>query len=252
MNDKDPFLPETKYWQDPKEPYSHYYRWVWEYFAYLSLLCEIKRESRILELGCSHGRTSRALLQYLWNPGYYRGLDVDKEQVDEASRRITSIVPDFKYIHADIYNRHYNPSGVKSASEFEFPFENETFDCVYAASVFTHLLPGELENYLGQTGRVLAPGGKILFSFFVLDRYQGKGTCISPNYEFDHLYNNMDGVKVKDPDYPDNAIAYSEHRIREYAEKANLEVTRIINGLWSNNPGHALNEQDLVLMQLKT
>ena len=249
MNEKDVFLPDKKFWQDPNEPYSHYYRWVWEYLAYLSLLCRLKRESNVLELGCSHGRTSQALLEYLWYPAFYRGLDVDKSQIEQATKLISSVAANFQYIHADVYNRHYNPKGRYSASEYVFPFEDNTFDCVYAASVFTHLLPNEVENYFRQTSRVLVPRGKALFSFFIFDRYQGPGTSQSPLYEFEHPLENIDGVKAQHQDYPDNVIAYSEDRIKKYAEANGLTVSRIVNGLWSRNPGHALHEQDLVLLE---
>jgi SAM-dependent methyltransferase len=247
-DEEDRLTPERQLWQDPDETISHYYRWIWEYLAYLTLMCDVRRDSKILEIGCSHGRTSRGLLQYLRSPGCYFGFDVDKAQIQEATIRITSISQVFKYLHSNIYNRHYNPDGKMSARDFVFPFDDSTFDCVYAASVFTHLLPEELENYFRQTERVLKKTGKVLFSFFVLDYYQGPGTTISTNYEFDHCYNDDQQVGVKYPEFPDNTIAYGEKRIREYADIAGLKVLKISKGLWSNSPGIAVNEQDLVVL----
>ncbi|MCP4204624.1 MAG: class I SAM-dependent methyltransferase [bacterium] len=249
--EEDRLTPERSLWQDPNEPISHYYRWIWEYLAYLPLLCDVERHSSILEIGCSHGRTSRGLLQYLRSPGRYFGFDVDREQIDEAVRRITAIAPNFRYSHVDIYNRHYNPGGSIPASEFAFPHDGSTFDCVYAASVFTHLLPDEVTNYLRQTARVLKPGGKALFSFFVLDFYQGPGSTIAADYQFDHLFEGNEGVAVKDREYPDTVIAYSRETIAGYAAAAGLELARIVPGLWSNGSGLAVNEQDLVLLQAR-
>ncbi len=240
--------PERALWQDPNEPVSHYYRWIWEYLAYLPLLCGVERDSVILEIGCSHGRTSRGLLQCLRSPGKYFGFDIDRVQIEDATRRITSIAPNFRYSYVDIYNRHYNPGGETLASEFVFPHDDATFDCVYAASVFTHLLPVELDNYFRQTARVLKPGGKALFSFFVLDFYQGTGSTISPDYQFDHFLDGDVGVAVKYPEYPDTVISYGRQKIEHSADRAGLEVERIVPGLWSNCPGLAVNEQDLVLL----
>ena len=249
LNDEeDRLTPERNLWQDPNEPISHYYRWIWEYLAYLPLLCDVRRDSKILEIGCHHGRTSRGLLHYLRSPGFYRGFDIDKAQIQEADKRITSMAPNFQYNYADIYNRHYNPAGTTSAKDFIFPYDESTFDCVYAASVFTHLLPEEAANYFRQTRRVLKETGRALFSFFVVDYYQGPGTTISPNYEFEHSYQADQQIRVKYQDFPDSVIAYSEQRIKDYADLAELKVLRIIRGLWSNSPGIAVNEQDLVVL----
>ena len=246
--EEDNLTPVRSLWQNPDDPISHYYRWIWEYLAYLPLLCEARRDAKILEIGCHHGRTSRGLLQYLRWPGEYFGFDIDKQQIEEATKRISSLAPSFHYLYADIYHRQYNPHGKTNAKDFVFPFDDVTFDCVYAASVFTHLLPEEVLNYFKQTRHVLKPTGKILFSFFVLDYYRGSGTSISANYEFDHYYKENKSIGVKYPEYPDVVIAYSEQCIREYAELAGLVVHRIVPGLWSNNPGIAVNEQDLVLL----
>lgn len=249
LNDEEESLtPERDLWQNPNDSISHYYRWIWEYLAYLTLLCDLSRDSKVLEIGCSHGRTSRGLLQYLRSPGFYVGFDIDKTQISEATKRITSISPSFEYLYADIYHRQFNPTGKINAKDFVFPFDDSTFDCVYAASVFTHLLPEELSNYFKQTKRVLKQTGKVLFSFFVLDYYQGPGTTISTNYEFDNPYHGDKQTGVKHKDYPDAVIAYSEERIKEYATLAGLKVLRIVKGLWSNNQGIAVNEQDLIVL----
>jgi len=246
--EEDDLTPERGLWQDPQETISHYYRWIWEYLAYLPLLGDVKRESKILEIGCSHGRTSRGLLHYLRSPGGYCGFDVDPAQVAEATKRITSRSAGFRYIHADVFHRQYNPSGTIAAKDYVFPFEDAFFDCVFAASVFTHLLPEETERYFRETRRVLKAGGKALFSFFIRDFYQGPGTTISPRYEFDRDYKDDPDVGVKFPEYPDAVIAYRESRIREYAQSAGFVVRRIVPGLWSNSPGLAVNEQDLVVL----
>jgi len=45
--------------------------------------------------------------------------------------------------------------GTVAASEFVFPFADASFDFVSLASVFTHMLPVDLEHYAGQIARVL-------------------------------------------------------------------------------------------------
>lgn len=244
--EEDALVPSREYWQNSRDPISHYYRWIWEYLAYLPLLCDLRRESAVLELACGHGRAAHGLLHYLRSPGLYRGFDVDRRQVELARELIQSIAPNFQFEWADIYSRETNPSGVELAESFVFPYEDESFDVVFAASLFTHLLPAATERYFRESRRVLRPGGRILFSFFLLDHYRGKGTPISPLYEVEHSL--APGVAVRDPEFPDMLVAYSIDKVTSCAESAGLEIQRVLPGLWSESPGLAVNEQDLVVL----
>jgi len=107
--DESQLTPRRNLRQDPKEPVSHFYRWIWKYLAFLTLLCELRREGLVLEIGCQHGRISRGLLHCLCHPGGYHGFDVVKSQVEEATRRITALNGAFIYSHADVNDRYYHP-----------------------------------------------------------------------------------------------------------------------------------------------
>jgi SAM-dependent methyltransferase len=246
--EEDALVPPRQLWIGPGDPISHYYRWVWEYLAYLTLLCDLRRDSVVLELGCGHGRTGRGLLDYLRAPGRYYGLDVDRVRIADAQSRIQSRHPSFQFIWADAYNAQYNPTGRTPAASYVFPFDDATFDVIYAASLFTHLLPDEARNYLHESRRVLMPGGKCLLSMFVLDHYRGQGTTISPLYEFNHALPGHPGVAVRDIVHPDALIGYSLANITSLTENAGLRLLRMLPGLWSESLGVAVNEQDLILL----
>ena len=246
--EEDAVIPPRHLWLGPRDSISHYYRWVWEYLAYLTLLCDLRRESSVLELGCGHGRTAHGLTGYLRAPGRYAGLDVHRVRIEEAQARIQSRQPTFQFIWADVHNAHYNPKGNTPAGSYRFPFPDEAFDVIYAASLFTHLLPDETRNYFHESRRVLKPGGKCLFSLFLLDHYRGQGTTISPLYEFNHPLLEHPGVVVRDLAHPDALIGYSLEKITAVAEDADLRLLRVIPGLWSESPGLAVNEQDLLLV----
>ena len=66
--DWEALTPPRELWVGPKDPLMHYFRWVWEYRAYLTLLCDMQADDSVLELGCSHGRTALGLLDYLRAP----------------------------------------------------------------------------------------------------------------------------------------------------------------------------------------
>jgi SAM-dependent methyltransferase len=244
--EEDLLIPPRGLWIGPRDPIQHYYRWIWEYLAYLTLLCDLHREAAVLELGCGHGRTARGLLEYLRSPGRYCGLDVDRERLDDARERIGRRYPNFEFVFADVHNANYNPHGAASASTYVFPFVNGSFDVIYAASLFTHLLPDEARNYFRESRRVLKPDGRCLFSVFLLEHYRGHGTAISPLYEFPHDLEN--GAAVHDLARPDLLVGYSLEWLTASAAQAGLRVVRMLPGLWSNSPGFAVNEQDMLML----
>ncbi|MGH8070492.1 MAG: class I SAM-dependent methyltransferase [Candidatus Entotheonellia bacterium] len=241
-------IPPRQLWIGPRDSISHYYRWVWEYLAYLTLLCDLRRDARVLELGCGHGRTAHGLLGYLADPGCYYGLDVDRLRIQYAQAHIQSRHPNFSFIWADVHNAYYNPQGRTAAASYSFPFQDEAFDVIYAASLFTHLLPEEICHYFWESHRVLRPGGKCLFSIFIYDHYRGAGTTMSPLYEFNHALPGHPGVAVRDPTHPDALVGYSLETLESFVAGAGLRLLRVLPGLWSRSPGLAVNEQDLLLL----
>lgn len=235
----------------PQDPAIHFFRWVWEYRAYLVLLCQLTPQSSILEIGCNHGRTALGLLDYLHPPGQYEGLDIMRAQIEFAQNTLQKDFPHFRFTLADIYNALYNPSGGIQASQYTFPYNNASFDVIYAASVFTHLRPEDMQNYLHETRRVLREDGYCLYSFFVLDYYGGLGTPSCDLYEIQYPYLSYKGVAVQDMNLPEKVIAYRLDVISEMADKAGLEIVRVLPGFWSKNGSISINEQDLVLLRIK-
>jgi glycosyltransferase involved in cell wall biosynthesis/SAM-dependent methyltransferase len=245
----DRVIPERSMWPGPNDSVAHFLRWPFEYLAYLTLLCGLKRSDSVLEIGCNHGRTMLALLDYLRPPGRYEGLDILPSHIAYAQDHIQTIAANFRFSHADIINDAYNPGGTLDASSFCFPYADSSFNCAYAASLYTHLLPDATANYLGETDRVLQQDGKALFSFFILDFYGGPGTSCDPLYEFDGRLEDCDGVGVRDVDTPGAVIAYERAYLETLAGEAGLRVTNVLPGYWSAQGDFAVNEQDLVVFE---
>ena len=240
--------PPRDLWINPDDSITHYVRWIWEYLAYLTILCGLQRHDAVLELGCGHGRIARGLLTYMRSPGRYVGLDVDARRIGDASERFTSRYPNFTFIRADIHSLQYNPTGAIGASDYTFPFDDDAFDVIFAASLFTHLLPSEAANYFRECARVLRRDGRCLVSVFVLDYYRGPGTTISTLYEFPHQFPGYEGAAVRHLDHPDAAIAYSLRTLQTMSEAAGLRIERVLPGLWAEGQGWACHEQDLLLL----
>ena len=101
--------------------------------------------------------------------GRYEGFDIVEEGIAWCSEHISPRYPNFNFVHADIYNARYNPDGRIQSADFVFPYEDESFDFVLATSVFTHMLPGDVEHYLMEIVRVLRPAGRTLITFLLLN-----------------------------------------------------------------------------------
>ena len=247
MTDIASILPR-KLWIGPNDSITHYTRWIWEYLAYLTIVVGLQRQDAVLELGCGHGRLSRGLLAYLRWPGRYVGLDVNPAAIADAQKRITARFPNFEFVRADVRSREYNPSGKYEAWAYVFPFDRETFDVIYAGSLFTHLLPDETANYFQEAARVLKLHGRCLFSAFILDYYRGPGTTTSSNYDFEHTLPGHPGVATGSARFPDAAIAYKLDTLRALASSAGLHIERVLPGLWADSQTWATNEQDLLVL----
>lgn len=216
-----------------------------EYFRYFIELGDLKPDERVLDVGCGIGRMAVPLTRYLSDRGSYEGFDVFPKGIGWCQENITPKYPNFRFRVADIKNKEYNPGGRFAASGYEFPYADSSFDFVLLTSVFTHLLPDEVENYLSEIKRVLAPGGRCLASFFLLnedslDSIRSGTSTIDFRHDFG-------GYRIKDRETPEAAIAYPEDYVRNlYAERDLAIVEPVHYGAW---PGRRdfLSYQDIVV-----
>lgn len=124
----------------------------------------IEPDSLVMDVGCGCGRTAR-LLAGNPNVARYTGFDVVRPYIEWCRRFFDEQWPGrFEFHHLDIRSERYNPGGAIPGSEARFPAVNGSVDFIYAASLFTHLYPADLQHYAGEMCRVLRPGGRALIS----------------------------------------------------------------------------------------
>lgn len=125
--------------------------------------------SKVLDVGCGMGRLATALIAYLDSDGRYDGFDIVPSGIKWAQENIAEGHPNIHFVLSDIYNKEYNPTGKLKATEYRFPYDDQSFDVIVLTSVFTHLLPEDFEHYLSEISRVLKPGGYCYATFSLID-----------------------------------------------------------------------------------
>ncbi|OYZ67215.1 MAG: hypothetical protein B7Y12_22035, partial [Rhizobiales bacterium 24-66-13] len=141
-----------------------------EFLRHFVTLGGLRRSHRVLDVGCGIGRMAVPLTQFLHpERGSYEGFDPVLEGVMWCTTTITPAYPRFRFQRLDVAHALYNPQGVVSGAELVLPFANRSFDFALMVSVATHLPPDELAIYLREIARVLAPGGKLFLTAFIVD-----------------------------------------------------------------------------------
>ncbi len=190
--------------------------------------CYIKPNSKVLEIGCQYGRTTMPFTEFLDNKGEFFGIDIVPDMIDYCKNHISAKYSNFKFFVADIYNKWYNPKGKEKSTNFKFPFESEYFDFIFLVSVFTHMLPDDLENYLTEISRMLKKDGYCLITYLLFNESVLENTSsnnIMKKYIFDYgIY------RTKNEHYPEAEIVYDESWIKNLYEKNQINIKSIIYG----------------------
>ena len=216
-----------------------------EFLKYYKDLCDFKPEQNILDVGSGIGRKTIPLIRYINKNGRYNGLDISKIGINWCKNNISTKHENFVFKHIDVHNKIYNPNGRILASDLIFPYDSNCFDLVVANSLFTHMLPKDINNYLKEISRVLKYGGKCFCTFFLLEK-KLFNTFIpnssSPNFQY--KYNNY---RTNNKRAHEDAVCYPENFIFNLLETNNLIVVEPINyGAW-NNGDNALTFQDIII-----
>ena len=215
-----------------------------EFLNHFQDLANLKPSDRVLDVGCGIGRMARVLAGELMPPGHYDGFDIVPEAIDWCASHYQNLPVPFTFRHADLFNSRYNPGGTNRAADFTFPYPDESFDLVIATSVFTHLLADGTDNYLANIRRVLAPGGRLFATWFVLDN--DGPLPVGAAFDFEHPQPDGAGA-VADPAVPEAAVAYRESWLRERLARHGLRLRGSLQyGRWRGTDS-GLSFQDILV-----
>ena len=206
---------------------------------------DLKPEEQVLEIGSGCGRVSLPLTRYLSSKGSYEGLEIQKNGFQWCREHISPLYPRFRYTFSDVYNKDYNPSGTLIAAEYRLPYNDAGFDFVCMVSVFTHMLPGDIEHYLAEVARVLKPGGRCLTTFFL---WNEEAKRLHNGGKSQLLFCHDPGRYLTiDPEIPERAVAYREEDVVDLFERTGFILKGTpLYGSWCGRTG-TVTGQDIII-----
>jgi SAM-dependent methyltransferase len=215
------------------------------YFKLMKTHGGVQPAHKILDIGCGIGRVAGNFIDFLDADGRYAGFDIVKYGPQWCHAKISRRYPAFSFRHVNVYNQEYNNKGKIAARDFVFPYQDDSFDFAFATSVFTHMLPDAVSQYLAQAHRVLGRNGILFASFFILnaESKQHKATC---HFNFKQI-NERYGVMSEEN--PEEAIAYEEAYLEQMVKKVGFHITTPrLYGNWSGREG-LVHGQDIIILK---
>jgi ubiquinone/menaquinone biosynthesis C-methylase UbiE len=215
-----------------------------EFLTIYRNVCGLRPDEKMLDVGCGIGRKTLPLTRYFNDRAVYEGIDITKAGINWCKEKITQMFPNFRFQWIDVYNKHYNPQGEYGPADYKFPFASQSFGFVMLGSVFTHMLPDEVANYLSEVCRVLTTRGRCLITYFLLNEESSKHIEGGQStLAFTHMF---DRYRTVSRDVPELAVSFNEDWIKELYSQTELKITRIDYGSWCGR-SRFLSYQDMIL-----
>ena len=221
----------------------------YEFLRFFTEFGRLQPHERVLDIGCGIGRMARPLTNFL-KEGTYEGTDIVSKGIDWCKTHITPKYPNFHFQLADIYNKYYNPCGKCKASEYTFPFEDESFDFIFLTSVFTHILLEDVEHYFAEVSRMLEKKGRVFSTWFLLNDESSR--LISEDKDVPqilHKVANSDKCLALYPDVPEELVGYDETYVQTIFKHYGLVINYPIRyGSWCKRPDFT-SFQDIIVAE---
>jgi SAM-dependent methyltransferase len=187
--------------------------------------------SRVLDIGCGVGRFAVGLTEVLTD-GTYDGTDIVAKSIDWCSQNITPRFPNFRFHLIEAKNDNYAPEHAGAASDVPFTFDDDSFDFIFANSLYTHLLEADTVHYFNEMARVLSPGAKFLITIFLLDGPARGAIEAGKAARGWTLAHQIGQASVENPSNPEAVVAYEQDFITSILDGAGISH-EIHRGQWS-------------------
>lgn len=201
---------------------------------------------RVLDVGSGIGRIAAGLSSFLDDRGSYEGFDVVPAGVNWCRKHISSRFPRFHFQYIPLANDLYRADGLPAA-RFAFPYPDSDFNFACAISVFTHMLPDEVAQYLGEIRRTLKPGGRCCCTFFLLNTGSEQLLAGNPGFQFPY---DRGHYRLMDERVKAANVAYQEKWLRDQLKQCGLALESVLPGYWcGRSKEKCLDFQDIVIFK---
>ena len=186
----------------------------------------VQLDSRILDIGCGCGRYASVLAGSRFAgrvefTGHYTGVDVDERMLAWCRNHFP---PDrFSFVLVPMRSRVYSP-GADAGAPARLDVPDASQDFVFSVSLFTHLLHDDVEGYLRESARVLAPGATMRMTVFCLDDLRDAG-ALGGRWSFRH---RRGPASIENEAYPEAAVAYERAWLLDACARAGLVEARVL------------------------
>jgi SAM-dependent methyltransferase len=247
--------------------YNKYYRMGSYELAHLAVvLGGLTPDGSVLDVGCGTGKLAAPLIYFMSPQGRYDGFDVAPDSIAWCAEAFAAY-PNLHFRHVEVESWAYGREGRTRAEEATFPYPDESFDVIVAASVLTHMTRAAGVRHFREMRRVLKPGGTAVVTLFVLfddeapaaggvtpllgvgeGQYAFRFTGREPGFyshcdEEGRPKSHYAQARLSDVGDP---VAYSERWLLKQLSR-NWSNVHIVEGRWRRG-GHAPPFQDVVVL----
>jgi 2-polyprenyl-3-methyl-5-hydroxy-6-metoxy-1,4-benzoquinol methylase len=111
------------------------------------------------------------------DPEHYWCMDVSSHAIEIGRRKH----PRAHWVHYDRYNYCFNSGGIPG---LKLPTLGRTFDYILAYSVFTHVVPSEMQELIAALSSRIHPGGRLAFTFIDPSHRSWATNCHINNFQW--------------------------------------------------------------------
>jgi ubiquinone/menaquinone biosynthesis C-methylase UbiE len=119
-----------------------------------------------------------------------------------------------------------------------------SFDAAIVSSVFTHLMPDEIERYVSELARVIKPGGRCYVTAFLFDE-AGEAAVASEATIFDFRH-PIGPCLTFDREHPEQGIACRKDWLLRLLERYGLRVDVVREGTWRSIRSYEVFQDSIV------
>lgn len=205
---------------------------------------QLQPTDKVLDIGSGIGRLAIPLTKYLAKTGGYEGFDVVEYGVKWCQKYIASQYSHFNFTYIPLHNDLYTKTG-QTATNFQFPYPSAAFDKAVLLSVFTHMLPAEVANYIAEIKRVLKKGGRCYATFFIMNEASQRMMTDQFNFPYEYDDHFLMDQKVQSAN-----VAYRESYLIALFQKEGFKMNAIHYGWWcGREKAHCVQFQDVMIIQ---